>query len=114
VRELESESSQSVGRNQSGFDGTRRGFVYSATPTGLSIYDVGNPSQPTLIGRFTTGSPVYTIELKDNIAYLAMIAGGVALLDISRRGNPNGPRLSFHYRLVYNRDWNLRTSQIGT
>ena len=55
---------------------------------GLQILDVSNPSSPTKIGEFTTGSLTKTVHVQGNYAYIANYENGLRILDIR---NPEMP-----------------------
>ncbi|NUN13107.1 MAG: hypothetical protein HUU55_05670 [Myxococcales bacterium] len=64
------------------------GLLYVAWETSLQIYDVSLPANPTPVGLVQTPGVAYDVEVLGNIAYVADLAAGITLIDVS---NPNTP-----------------------
>lgn len=63
--------------------------VYVTTATGLSIYDIADPSQPRLVGQAAIQGGGDAITLALPYAYVALKADkGVAVIDVSRDTDP--------------------------
>lgn len=63
--------------------------VYITTAAGLSIYDIGTPAQPVLVGQAALEDGGDTITLAYPYAYVALAAGkGVAVIDVSLATEP--------------------------
>lgn len=56
---------------------------------GLLVYDVGNPSAPTLVGRLDTPSLTTDVAVDGRYAYVIENAQSVQMIDVSR---PDAPR----------------------
>lgn len=62
--------------------------AYITTPDGLEIADVSVPSQPAIIATIELQSPVNSIAIEGNTAYLASSGIGVLVYDISDPASP--------------------------
>lgn len=66
------------------------GFAYVAGDTTLTVFDVRNPAQPTILQTFTApdGDSWNDVKLWGNTLYLATVAQGLLVLDVSNPALP--------------------------
>jgi hypothetical protein len=63
--------------------------LYLATAAGLSIYDIGNPATPDLVGQVAVPGGCGAITLAYPYAYVALAGDtGVAVIDVSLASSP--------------------------
>ena len=55
----------------------------------LSIFDIGDPTAPGLVGSFTFSKNIYGVSVVDSLLYAAIDFDGIGVLDISDPGNPD-------------------------
>ncbi len=64
---------------------------------GLGIFDVSDPANPTLVGKFNEGgSWTRDVDVADDVAYIATFEQGLQIVDVH---NPASPALLGHYGL---------------
>ncbi len=65
---------------------THEGFV----PNGITLLDLSNPGQPSVITRFTAGleAGVHNVWIEGNHVYAVVDGGGLRVIDISNPANP--------------------------
>jgi hypothetical protein len=94
VRELETENyiySLTIAGNR----------LYTGGSLGMQIWELATPSNPQLLGTFSTVSPtpynpaVREIEVRDNVAYLAVRGFGLMTVDVSNPASPS--RIGSYY-----------------
>lgn len=62
--------------------------LYPATgPGGLEIWDVSDPSNPGLLGRYFTSDRTWDVEVRDTIACIADWEGGLRMLSVADPAN---------------------------
>lgn len=63
---------------------------YWGTGNGLTILDISDPAQPTLVGSFTGGGWLhsYAVVVGERYAYIASEAMGVQIIDVSNPAEP--------------------------
>ena len=59
----------------------------SEGPT-LHIFDIADPTAPTLVGAFTFSKNIYGVSVVESLLYAAIDFDGVGILDISNPSNP--------------------------
>lgn len=62
--------------------------VYTVSDWGLEIFDLGDPSQPQMIGQLPTPGNAQGITINGETAYIADGAAGVTLIDVQRPDSP--------------------------
>ena len=80
-------------------------LVCSAGTQGFQCYDVSDPSNVRLVGRFPTPSPAMGVILRGTDAFVAAGESGFLVLDISRPAPSNLPALEFSPVSLPDRDY---------
>jgi VWFA-related protein len=63
--------------------------LYITTPEGLSVFDIGNPSDPELVGQASIDGGCDAITLAYPYVYVSLAAeAGVAVIDVSQESAP--------------------------
>ena len=62
--------------------------VYIVGVSGFSIYDVSNPADPVLVGRYQPGGAYYSAAVGATHAYCGARHGGLQTLDVTNPSNP--------------------------
>lgn len=55
---------------------------------GIEVVDISNPAAPKRLSYSRTNSPIYTVALKDDLAFAAAGPEGLLILDLSDPANP--------------------------
>ena len=67
----------------------KNNYAYITTNTSLFILDVKNPEKPVKAGELVIGSPIFGIDVINNLAFLAASDKGLVIADISDPKNPH-------------------------
>ena len=66
-------------------------YAYMVGLSGIKIFDISNPTSPTLTGQYNMPAEPYGVYVSGNYAYVADYGSGLQIIDIS---NPASPTLA--------------------